>query len=141
MGITSSNSLHISDNQPCDVVEFVGGESKGSWIFGQKYRRISQVNILTENFSLEMYQFYNNPRRISIKYAVKWFFYSGPLNKLHTTMSGKISAGQIFYDYVILVGLLDPLGQSIAAFAIDVWPNLIITVPISTIVLDSETGK
>ena len=69
------------------------------------------------------------------------FFYSGPLNKLHTTMSGKISAGQIFYGYVILVGLLDPLGQSIAAFAIDVWPNLIITVPISTIVLDSETGK
>ena len=67
--------------------------------------------------------------------------YLGPLNKLHTTMSGKISAGQIFYDYVILVGWLDPLGQSIAAFAIDVWPNLITTVPISTIVLDSETGK
>ena len=56
-------------------------------------------------------------------------------------MSGKISAGLTFYGYVILVGLLDPLGQSIAAFAIDVWPNLIITVPISTIVLDSETGK
>ena len=56
-------------------------------------------------------------------------------------MSGKISAGQIFYGYVIPVGLLDLLGQSIAAFAIDVWPNLIITVPISTIVLDSETGK
>ena len=56
-------------------------------------------------------------------------------------MSGKISAGLTFYGYVILVGLLDPLEQSIAAFAIDVWPNLIITVPISTIVLDSETGK
>ena len=55
-------------------------------------------------------------------------------------MSGKISAGQIFYGYVIPVGLLDLLGQSIVAFAIDVWPNLIITVPISTIVLDSETG-
>ena len=68
-------------------------------------------------------------------------FYSGPLNKLRTTMSGKISAGQIFYGYVIPVGLLDLLGQSIAAFAIDVWPNLIITVRISTIVLDSETGK
>ena len=56
-------------------------------------------------------------------------------------MSGKISAGQIFYGYVIPVGLLDLLGQSIAAFAIDVWPNLIITVRIYTIVLDSETGK
>ena len=141
LGAITANSLYIFNNQYRNVAEFAGSKSKGSWIFGQKYRRISQVNILTENFSLEMYQFYNNPRRISIKYAVKWFFYSGPLNKLHTTMSGKISAGQIFYDYVILVGLLDPLGQSIAAFAIDVWPNLIITVPISTIVLDSETGK
>ena len=67
--------------------------------------------------------------------------YSGPSNKLHTTMSGKISAGRIFYGYVILVGLLDLFGQNIVAFAIDVLPNLIITVPISTIVLDSETGK
>ena len=68
-------------------------------------------------------------------------FYSGPLNKLRTTMSGKISAGQIFYGYVIPVGLLDLLGQSIAAFAIDVWPNLIITVRISITVWDSGTGQ
>ena len=67
--------------------------------------------------------------------------YSGQSNKLHTTMSGKISAGQIFYGYVIRVGLLDLLGQSIAAFAIDVWPNLIITVRISITVWDSGTGQ
>jgi len=138
LGAITANSLYIFNNQYRNVAEFAGSKSKGSWIFGQKYRRISQVNIITETFSIAILSYDLNKICTQMTFLIQ---YLGPLSKLHTTMSGKISAGQIFYDYVILVGLLDPLGQSIAAFAIDVWPNLIITVPISTIVLDSETGK
>ena len=58
LGAIAANSLYIFNNQYRNVVEFVGGESKGSWIFGQKYRRISQVKILTEKLSLEMYQLF-----------------------------------------------------------------------------------
>ena len=71
LGAIATNSLYIFNNQYRNVVEFVGGKSKRSWIFGQKYRRISQVNILTEKNSFEVHQFYNNPHRILIKYAVK----------------------------------------------------------------------
>ena len=68
LGAITANSLYIFNNQYRNVAEFAGSKSKGSWIFGQKYRRISQVNFFNQKFSLEMYQF---PRRISIKYAVK----------------------------------------------------------------------
>ena len=43
LGAIATNSLYIFNNQYRNVVEFVGGKSKRSWIFGQKHRRISQV--------------------------------------------------------------------------------------------------
>ena len=56
-------------------------------------------------------------------------------------MNGKINVGQISFDYATRAVSLGLWGQNIAVSATDALLNLIITVPIFTIVLDSEIGE